>query len=200
MCLNLEADHLEWHGGADAYRAAKAKVYENTVVACVYNKADEATLRMVEEADVEEGCRAVGFGLDAPGPSEVGIVTGDGVSVLADRVAGLPEGLDTVGGARGYRFSGGEQQRLAIARTVLRDPKVLVLDEATSALDNQTQRALQTALDRLRAGRTTITIAHRLSTIEEADEIVVLEGGAVVEHGGRDALLAREGRFATLAA
>lgn len=119
---------------------------------------------------------------------------------VADLVAGLPDGLDTVVGARGYRFSGGEQQRLAIARTVLRDPKVLVLDEATSALDNQTQRALQTALDRLRAGRTTITIAHRLSTIEEADEIVVLEGGAVVEHGGRDALLAREGRFATLAA
>ena len=115
-------------------------------------------------------------------------------------VAGLPDGLDTVVGARGYRFSGGEQQRLAIARTVLRDPRVLVLDEATSALDNQTQRALQTALDRLRAGRTTITIAHRLSTIEEADEIVVLEGGSVVEHGGRDALLAREGRFATLAA
>ncbi|MET4053456.1 UDP-N-acetylmuramoylalanine--D-glutamate ligase [Frigoribacterium sp. PvP054] len=85
VCLNLEADHLEWHGGADAYRGAKAKVYENTVVACVYNKADEATRRMVEEADVEEGCRAVGFGLDAPGPSEVGIVTGDGVAVLADR-------------------------------------------------------------------------------------------------------------------
>jgi len=85
VCLNLEADHLEWHGGADGYREAKAKVYENTLVACVYNKADDATLRMVEEADVAEGCRAVGFGLDAPGPSEFGIVSGDGVAVLADR-------------------------------------------------------------------------------------------------------------------
>ncbi|WP_371810909.1 UDP-N-acetylmuramoyl-L-alanine--D-glutamate ligase [Frigoribacterium sp. CFBP 13707] len=86
VCLNLEDDHLEWHGSARAYRDAKAKVYENTVVACVYNKADDATLRMVEEADVEEGCRAVGFGLSAPGPSDFGVVAGDDdAGVLVDR-------------------------------------------------------------------------------------------------------------------
>ena len=85
VCLNLEDDHLEWHGSAAAYRDAKAKVYENTVVACVYNKADAATERMVEGADVEEGCRAVGFGLSAPGPSEVGVVSGDEGGVLVDR-------------------------------------------------------------------------------------------------------------------
>ena len=85
VCLNIEDDHLEWHGGAEAYRAAKAKVYENTVVACVYNKADDATLHMVEEADVAEGCRAVGFGLGAPGPSDVGVVAGEHGGVLVDR-------------------------------------------------------------------------------------------------------------------
>jgi UDP-N-acetylmuramoylalanine--D-glutamate ligase len=85
VCLNLESDHLEWHGSFDAYRDAKARVYENTVTACVYNKADDATIRMVEQADVAEGCRAVGFGLSAPGPSDVGIVGGDEGGVLVDR-------------------------------------------------------------------------------------------------------------------
>ena len=89
-------------------------------------------------------------------------------------VATLPDQLDTVVGARGHRFSGGEQQRLAIARTLLRNPRVLVLDEATSALDNETERELQAALDRLTAGRTTISIAHRLSTVRHADQIAVL--------------------------
>lgn len=117
----------------------------------------------------------------------------------ADLVAALPEGLDTVVGARGHRFSGGEQQRIAIARTLLRDPAVLVLDEATSALDNDTERELQTALDALARGRTTITIAHRLSTIEAADEILVLSGGRVVERGEHLALLRRGGAYARLA-
>ncbi|GAA0961575.1 UDP-N-acetylmuramoyl-L-alanine--D-glutamate ligase [Frigoribacterium faeni] len=85
VCLNLEDDHLEWHGGLDAYRAAKAKVYSNTVVACLYNKEDDATLRMVEQADVSEGCRAVGFGPSAPGPSDFGVVAGDDGGVLVDR-------------------------------------------------------------------------------------------------------------------
>ena len=102
---------------------------------------------------------------------------------VAELVARLPDGLDTVVGARGHRFSGGEQQRLAIARTLLRDPRVLVLDEATSALDNETERELQTALDRLMAGRTTITIAHRLSTIRDAEQIAVLDRGRIVEQG-----------------
>jgi ATP-binding cassette subfamily B protein len=113
-------------------------------------------------------------------------------------IAALPEGYDTVVGERGYRFSGGEKQRIAIARTILRNPPILVLDEATSALDTQTERAVQQALERLEEGRTTIAIAHRLSTIRDADQIVVLDGGAVVERGTHYELLALGGRYAAL--
>ena len=119
---------------------------------------------------------------------------------VADLVAGLPDGLATVVGSRGHRFSGGEKQRLAVARTILRDPKVLVLDEATSALDNRTERALQAALDQLSLGRTTITIAHRLSTVRDADQIAVLQAGRVVEVGTHESLLDRGGRYADLVA
>jgi len=114
-------------------------------------------------------------------------------------IIGLPEGYDTVVGSRGYRFSGGEKQRIAIARTILRDPLVLVLDEATSALDNATERAVQEALDNLAVGRTTITIAHRLSTIADADQIVVLDGGRIVERGTHHELLELGGEYADLA-
>ena len=117
---------------------------------------------------------------------------------IHDLVDSLPDGYDTVVGERGYRFSGGEKQRIAIARTILRNPPVLVLDEATSALDSETERAVQEALDQLAEGRTTIAIAHRLSTVRDADEIVVLDGGRIVERGPHDELLALGGRYAAL--
>jgi ATP-binding cassette subfamily B protein len=122
------------------------------------------------------------------------------IAQIDELVARLPAGLDTVVGSRGQRFSGGEQQRLAIARTVLRDPRIIVLDEATSALDNDTERELQAALDALSDGRTTLTIAHRLSTIRDADQIAVLDHGRIVEMGTHIQLVERGGRYAQLAA
>jgi len=119
---------------------------------------------------------------------------------IHDLIADLPDGYDTVVGSRGHRFSGGEKQRLAIARTLLRDPRVLILDEATSALDTETERAVQDAFDALAEGRTTITIAHRLSTVRDADQIVVIDHGRVAEAGTHTSLLAAEGRYAALAA
>ena len=117
---------------------------------------------------------------------------------IHELIAGLPDGYATVVGERGYRFSGGERQRIAIARTILRNPPILVLDEATSALDTQTERAVQEALERLAEGRTTIAIAHRLSTVRDADQIVVLDRGRVAEIGTHEELLSAGGRYAAL--
>jgi ATP-binding cassette subfamily B protein len=135
-----------------------------------------------------------------PGATDAEIEQAARAAQVHELIAGLPDGYDTMVGSRGHRFSGGEKQRIAIARTLLRNPPVLVLDEATSALDNETERAVQQAFDRLAQGRTTITIAHRLSTVRDADQIVVIDQGRVVESGTHHSLLDRDGRYASLAA
>ncbi|MFE2997630.1 ABC transporter ATP-binding protein [Nocardia sp. NPDC059246] len=119
---------------------------------------------------------------------------------IHDHIMSLPDGYDTLVGERGYRFSGGEKQRLAVARAILRNPPIMVLDEATSALDTRTEREVQAAIDALSANRTTITIAHRLSTIRDADQIVVLDRGRVVERGTHRELVERNGFYADLLA
>ncbi|TCM85566.1 ABC transporter family protein [Rhodovulum steppense] len=133
-----------------------------------------------------------------PDASEADLIAAARVAQIHDHVVALPDGYDTLVGEGGHRFSGGEKQRLALARTILRDPPILLLDEATSALDTRTERAMSLALDELSKGRTTITIAHRLSTIRGADRIIVMQAGHLVEQGTHDELVDRAGLYASL--
>ncbi|MFN8452820.1 MAG: ATP-binding cassette domain-containing protein, partial [Anaerolineae bacterium] len=117
---------------------------------------------------------------------------------IHDFIVELPDGYNTIVGERGYRLSGGEKQRLALARVILKDPRVLVLDEATSHLDSQSEALIQDALQKIMANRTSIVIAHRLSTILAADQILVMDRGRIIEQGTHEALLARGGLYAQL--
>ncbi len=119
-------------------------------------------------------------------------------AAIHDHIASLPEGYETVVGERGYKLSGGEKQRVSIARAILKDPRILILDEATSALDTQSERLIQAALEPLMKGRTTFAIAHRLSTIRSADQILVMKQGQIVERGTHEELLALEGEYRRL--
>jgi ATP-binding cassette subfamily B protein len=133
-----------------------------------------------------------------PDADDVELEAAARLAFIHDRIVELDDGYDTLVGERGYRMSGGEQQRLAIARVVLKDPRILVLDEATSALDSESERLIQTALQPLIAGRTTIAIAHRLSTVLAADQIFVIDAGRVVDRGKHAELIDRGGLYARL--
>jgi len=133
-----------------------------------------------------------------PGASPAEIEAAARAAKIHDFVTSLPKGYQTLVGERGLKLSGGEKQRVGIARTLLKNPPILLLDEATSALDSETEAGIQSELKAMGEGRTVIAIAHRLSTIVDADEIVVLEDGQVVERGTHEALLAHGGRYAVM--
>jgi ATP-binding cassette subfamily B protein len=138
----------------------------------------------------------IAYGL--PDADDDDIVAAAKAAEAHDFVTNLPDGYDTMVGERGVKLSGGQRQRVAIARAILQDPEILLLDEATSDVDTETELLIQKSLDRLTADRTTLVIAHRLSTVKDADQIVVVEDGRVVERGTHGDLLAEDGLYANL--
>jgi ATP-binding cassette subfamily B protein len=133
-----------------------------------------------------------------PGATEDELIEACRAAQIWDLISGLPDGLDTIVGDRGYRLSGGEKQRISVARLLLKAPSIVVLDEATAHLDSESEAAVQRALKAALTGRTSLVIAHRLSTIREADEILVMDGGRITERGRHADLLAAEGLYASL--
>ena len=133
-----------------------------------------------------------------PGASDAEVEAAARSAHIHDFILSLPDGYDSEVGERGLKLSGGEKQRVAIARALLKNPAILIFDEATSALDSASEQAIQDELDRIAVGRTTLVIAHRLSTVMDADEILVLDKGVVLERGSHAALLARDGHYARM--
>ncbi|HEU5325345.1 MAG TPA: ABC transporter ATP-binding protein [Candidatus Limnocylindria bacterium] len=172
--VDVRGIRLESLGRVIGFVTQETYLFHDTVLANLRYAKPEATMEEIEEA-----ARA---------------------AAIHQRITELPDGYDTVVGERGYKLSGGEKQRVAIARVLLKDPRILILDEATSALDTVSERLIQAALQRLMEGRTTIAIAHRLSTILRADQILVMQRGRIVERGTHDELLRHEGLYARLSA
>ena len=152
-----------------------------------------------QEPIIFAGTIAENIRFGKPDASQADVVAAAKAALVDDFVADLPKGYDTMVGERGVMLSGGQKQRLAIARAILKDAPILLLDEATSALDAQSERLVQTALEHLMEGRTTLVIAHRLATIRDADTILVLDGGQIIDSGTHDELVAKGGRYAELA-
>ena len=157
-----------------------------------------ATALVSQDITLFDDTVAANIAYGRSGASEAEITAAARAAAAHDFITALPQGYDAMVGENGVRLSGGQRQRIAIARAMLKDAPILLLDEATSALDSEAEREVQTALDALKAGRTTLVIAHRLSTVMAADRIYVLDGGKVVESGDHGTLLAQGGTYARL--